>query len=420
MLNTGMVNHTVIGCNEIVSSIITCLHPEHIMTNNLNGIINRSHLILIVSLGIGMSVGAFGIWMAPVQIGALMDSLGYSASQSGLLGSIEIFAMSFTAILISPLIAMWPCSRMAIFGSVFAAIFQLLSAIADTFILLTIFRLLTGIGCGVIFGAVCAAASMTNNPDSDFAWAQAIMNVFFLILFILAPYILLYGQYQGLFISYAIVMLIVIPLLRLITVENASILKMDRVAIVPSKRRYLIILNMLAAILFSMGVGALWGYVERMGVKNVGLSMSEVGALLSVSVLFMLAGSVIAGVVGTRFGRTIPLATASMVCGISALITACANSIYTYAAGLMLYSVAYLFITPYIIAGTSSELDPTGKLASAMGGILFLFFSLGIGFGGFIVDYFSLSGVGWFGLITCFTATLLFIFLGLIVSRQNI
>ena len=127
------------------------------MTDRLTGIINSAHISLIVKLGLGMSVGALGIWMAPIQKGALMDGLGYSASQSGLLGSIEIFAMSTTAILVSPINFQVALFRDGNKRDCICIDFQLLSVTSGSYPILFIYRLLTGIGW---FGLIaCSMAS---------------------------------------------------------------------------------------------------------------------------------------------------------------------------------------------------------------------------------------------------------------------
>lgn len=359
-------------------------------------------------MGVSLTIGSLGVWMAPFQIGALMDGLKFSASQSGLIGTVEIAAMSLTAILVTRLLTKWSCSQIAIFGALFAAVCQLVSAFVDDLTVLSGLRLLVGIGCGLIFGSMCASAARSDNPDSDFAWAQALMNVIYFVLFVITPYVLIYGQYRGLFVSYAVLTVLAIPFFRLLSPGVKGEEQAQNIEI-PKENRVLIVLNICAAAIFSMAVGALWGYIERMGVDNVGLSITEIGLLLSISVIFMFAGSVVAGALGLRFGRAVPLVVASMACGVAVLMAAITESYWVYASGLMLYSFWYLFITPYIIAGTSSELDPSGRLASAMGGIMFLFYSIGIGVGGFVVEHSSLSAIGWFGLLLCAVSAALFL-----------
>ena len=56
----------------------------------------------VLAIGIGLFAGSFGPYFVPVQIGALIDGLGLSESQSGLLGVVEVGSMSLTAILIWP------------------------------------------------------------------------------------------------------------------------------------------------------------------------------------------------------------------------------------------------------------------------------------------------------------------------------
>ena len=359
-------------------------------------------------MGVALVVGTLGVWMAPFQIGALIDGLSFSSAQSGLIGTVEIAAMSITAVLVTALLARWTSAQIAIFGALLACIFQLSSALITDSVVLMFARLITGVGCGLIFGSMCAAAAASKNPDRDFAFAQAVMNVIYIVLFAITPYVLIAGQYRGLFLGYALLMVVAIPFIRLIDLRSDPTQGEEHIPAVSKRKMGLVIVGFCATAIFSTGAGALWGFVERMGAENVGLSVNDIGLLLSASVVFMLGGSLAAGILGVRWGRTAPLVLASVLSGVGVLIASVANTYWWYAIGLMLYSFWYLFITPYIIAGTSSTLDSTGKLASAMGGTMFLFYSVGVGVGGFIVEYLSLAAIGWFGLLTSSLAAGLF------------
>jgi hypothetical protein len=115
----------------------------------------------------------------------------------------------------------------------------------------------------------------------------------------------------------------------------------------------------------------------------------------------------------------IPLAVASVICGIAALVVGYSEILVTYALGIFVYNMAYLFMGPYIIAGTSAALDPSGRLASAMGGIMFLSYSVGIGMGGIISDAISLSGIGILALVTCLLAAPLFAIVSLRIDKTR-
>jgi predicted MFS family arabinose efflux permease len=341
-----------------------------------------------------------------MQIGAVIDGLGFSAYQAGLMGAVEVGAMSITAIVISPQLAKWSRSRTAMYGAIFAAVCEILTGFVSLPMLLFPLRILVGMGCGFIFGSVCATAASTNNPDRNFGWSQAVMNFLFLILFILLPYTLAFGMHRGLFVTLGIILLFTVPLYCILPDRSADTNSQGSAEKMASS--VLIVMHIFATVLLNIGLGALWGFVERIGSINVGLTPEMIGKVLSMATLFMIGGSLFAAWLGVRIGRAIPMACAAVLCALSAILVTNAETLAVYAGGLFLYNAAYLFLGPYIIAGTAAALDPSGRLASAMGGIMFFSYSVGIGTGGFIADFISLAGIGQLALFTCLLAAPLF------------
>lgn len=372
---------------------------------------------LLIALGFGLFSGSIGVYFVPVQIGALIDGLSLNESTAGLMGAVEIACMSLTAIVISPRLIHWSKSRTATVGVILAATAQALTSLIDVTLLLFLLRLLTGIGCGCVFASVCVSAALTSIPDRSFAWAQAIMNALFFIMFLLAPFALSYSHHRGLFVLLALVLVSGIPLYRHLEISGNSAETQQQ----KHKRagNILIGMHIVATILLNIGLGALWAFVERMGSVNIGLDAATIGTVLSSATLFMIAGSLFAAWLGVRIGRTIPLAVASILCGCAALLVSSSSSLLFYALGLFIYNFAYLFIGPYIIAGSSAALDSSGRLAAAMGGIMFLSYSAGVGTGGYVVEFISLKGIGVFALFTCFIAAPLFMLVSQTLERND-
>ncbi len=152
-----------------------------------------------LTVGFGLFLGSLGIYMVPFQVGALMDGLGLAATQSGFLGTLEIGALSVTTLLLAPLLGRWPLSRVALWGGALAALGELMTATMVSFGTLAAARLLTGIGCGGIYGAVSAAVARTQDPDRLYAQGLALMNLAFLVSFLILPRVLISGGHAALF-----------------------------------------------------------------------------------------------------------------------------------------------------------------------------------------------------------------------------
>ena len=355
--------------------------------------------LLALAFGFTFFCGAMGVYMAPFQIGVMIDSSHLSASQSGLLSAIEIAAMSITAILAAPMLDRSDRGKLAIFGALIAAGGEVGSGFVSGFALQLPLRALTGVGCGLIFGAAAAATVSTENPDRSFGIGQAIMNLLFFCLYLATPHALELAQHRGLFLLLACIFLILTPIFRALPNADNEVLFANEVHRTLNSEA--VILLVMATVLLNSGLGALWGYVERIGISQVGLTIEQVASVLSSTTLAMIAGSLAAGWLGAKYGRGRPMFVASVCCAIAALAVANATTVAVYLIALLFYNFAYLFLGPYIFAGVSSVIDPSGRLASAMVGVMFLSYSAGIASGGFITEQIGLSGIGWFAFLGC-------------------
>ena len=384
--------------------------------------VHQAHLIAaskwnIAAIGVGLFAGSLGIYMVPLQIGALIEGLGLAESRAGILGAAEVGAMSLTAIIISPFLSSWSRSRTAVLGVLFAAACELLTAFSQEMALLLPLRIAVGIGCGCAFAGACSSAASSTEPDRNFGIGQGIMNSIFFVLFLVVPYSMTYGIHRGLFLSLMLILLLTLPMYRYFI--NAPGSTDGEITGKASIRWSLAGLHILATILVNVGLGALWAFVERMGTQNVGLSVEEMGRVLSMATIFMVSGSLFAAWLGTRLGRAVPLALASVICAVAAVMVTRASTLELFATGLFIYNFFYLFIGPYIIAGTASALDPSGRLAAAMGGVMFFSYSVGIGTGGFIAELVSLSGIGNLALVSCLLAAPLFVFVSIRLEKTS-
>lgn len=362
--------------------------------------------LLVLAVGVAFMNGNLGVYVVPFQIGAWMDGLQLSAAQSGLLGTLEIAAMSITAIVVAPLMPRWSHTKTAVTGALIAITAQAATAGVDPYFLLALARLAVGIGCGLIFAAVVAGIATSQEPDRLMGFGQAVMNLSFMAVFVLIPYTLQWQAHRGLFFGLAALMLVSMPLYRLLP-DGGYISGHANVAAPPRNIGTRVLVHFIAIVILNLGLGALWGFLERLGVQ-IGLSAETIGTVLSLSTIGMIAGSLFAGWLGIRLGRAVPMLVASLLCGISALAVMTADSLAMYASAIMLYGVAYLFVGPYIIVGIASALDTSGRLAPACGGVMFFSYSLGIAGGGYIVDTFSYSTIGWLALAGCTFSGILF------------
>jgi predicted MFS family arabinose efflux permease len=341
--------------------------------------------------------------MVPYQIGALMDGRGLSAGTGGLLGTAELAAMSLTAILIVPATRRIALHRLAIVGVALAAVGEASTSVVGPLWALGFMRVIAGIGSGMVLAATSTSVAVAANPNRVMGLGLTVANLLFLVVFLITPQVLLKLGFRGLFISLALYVgasATTIPhISRLRSNEPPSGGKI-RGTPLDGIRVAILALGLLS---LNIGLGAMWSFAERIG-RGIGLGSGDIGSVLATCPIAMIAGSATAGLMGNRFGDRWPLLVGSIVCGVACYGTAISTSLVGYAIGLFIFNFCYLMLGPFALAGVPSTLDPSGRLAAAASGFMWLAYAAGVAAGGLIADRASVNAIGTFALCGCIAA----------------
>jgi MFS family permease len=268
-------------------------------------------------------------------------------------------------------------------------------------------RALTGIGSGTVLAVTSTYVALSTNPNRVMGLGLTIANLVFFAAFLLAPRLLVTFGPRGLFIGIAFCVAAsaaTVPRIpRLPTTSPAPTGESRRSALDRAKVAAL----SLGLLTLNVGLGAMWSFAERIG-RETGLSLEQTGAVLAACPIAMTAGSAVAGLIGNRFGNRRPLLLGCIACGIACYGATMAAGLWTYAAALMIFNFCYLLIGPFALAGVPSALDPSGRLAAAANGLMWLGYSAGVAAGGFIADRTSVKFIGAFALCGCVAAACMF------------
>ena len=358
-------------------------------------------------------VGLLGFNTLPLLVGAVIDGLGLDARQAGLLGSAEIGAMAAASLLLAPRVGSISRRRVALVSAVVIAAAHALSTLPSGFAPLLSLRLVAGLGEGCLYATVNAAIASSQDPDRLYARVTVVVALVAAALFVAIPWAIDYAGHRGAFGSLAGVAVLVVPLLlwlpRTATAgAHAEILGGGFLG-GPS----LAVLS--SAFVLSLGEGAIWTFVERIG-GHVGLSIEAIGIVLAVTTLVGISGAALAAWLGTRLGRTVPLALGMGAIGLSAMVLGHAATPAAYMAAELAYNTAYLFVAPFLL-GTAAAVDAQGRVAAATGGIVLVGGAVGPAVAGSVVAWGSFPPLAWFVLGCCVVSILLILPLTLGMDR---
>ena len=351
----------------------------------------------VAPIAVALCLSVIGVLMfkvLPLVVGAAADYLHLGASDLGLLASSDLVGITIASVVgpwwvrrVDWRIAAWVALGLVAIGNAASALPLPLGALLAV-------RLVTGLGEGMASGLALVILSDTRHPDRSFALAVAAPILVGLGAFQLIPPLAQRFGYGGLVMALAALAVLFAMLVPLLPARGRP---QALAGGNPGGQRALVMAALGAAFVYHVGLGAIWAFIERVG-RGAGLSAELVGRTLGVAVMFGLAGSLLATLIGVRFGRLWPIAAA--VTGQCVALTLLAEPIGAarFALAACAFQFLWLLSVPYQL-GIIAAADQGGRIF-----VLALAFQAGGVAVGPVVAGFLLGGPGGFTPVRIFTA----------------
>ena len=373
---------------------------------------SREHIdfnsIPVITAAILFGVVAVSIFpIMPVFVGALIDHLDLTPSQSGYVTAADIIGMAVGNVLAFFWVRHMNWRKMAIL-SVLVLVAGNIFCIAIThFVPMLSLRFIIGLAEGTALALTYAILGGSDNPDRNYgfflfgALSLGAFNVY-----LLSELVSNYGVIIF-FIDLTIISLIPIWFLRFIPDYGYQVAITSGVKDQESKPDVMllpVIIALIANLIYFIGQGGVWAYLERIGIAD-GLAIKQVAAGLSTSLILGVIGALTASFLNVRWGRALPLGLAIVAAILSVILLQWKITFVTFLIAVWIWNFANNFGHPYLL-GYLAAIDKSGRYVVVSGAMQ----TGGMGLGPAIVallltgaDY---GKVLWFGLV-CFTLTLL-------------
>lgn len=357
-------------------------------------------LLLLIGAICAYNLSTFSWWAQPEIVHTLIDKVGLSDSRAGLVVSIELLAIAFTAFIVSPWVAQLQVKQVCFTAGTIAVAGHLFSASTQSVEMLFFARLVTGIAEGLILAIANAALASTKNPDRSYAllntWNVAAGVVLLMIMPTLEQK---YGP-VAVFGLIGIACLLMMPLFRHLTLK-IEVVQQIKISADRIKTSIVMLLSMLV---WGTAAAMVWAFYISIG-AHTSLETSTVGLIAAVAALGGLVGGSLAVYVSGNYGRYMPFYLALLVHAVIAITLTHVfyNWVFILTAPAAIACV--YFILPLYL-GMAAEYDPNGGLPAAMAGVFLLTGGTGPLFGGYLVEYGGVQLIGWAILIGCIFAAL--------------
>jgi predicted MFS family arabinose efflux permease len=327
----------------------------------------------LIAMGAFSMAGNTPLVVQPMVVGAMVDLLGLTERQAGIVASVELVGLTLGILAMIPVMSSAPRAALALFAVAAITGANLLTCFVSSFTWLLPTRFLSGIGAAAAFCLYLNMASSDDQPEHVFAIVNAISITYSGILTLLAPYLLHAGGLPGLLLT-----LCLMTLLALLTIpwvirygpqsyrqqshgpQRSRPTPLTGFTSLPS--RVMLLLAMM--LLLYAGHGAIWAYQERIGVA-AGLDEHAVGKWLGLSMLIWgVGGSLLARLMSMSIGRMWPQVISLGASCVAVLLLVYGSTPAAFAISCGLIAFSWFYGLPYQM-GLLAARDPKGRAALA-------------------------------------------------------
>ena len=363
--------------------------------------------LLYAAFAFSQGIGLLGYWALPLSAGALVAGLGLSATEVGLLGTIEFSGLFITSFLLANFVDRGYRRRAAMVSvAVVVAANLLCGFVSMDFTTLAIVRFINGLGAGLALAV--GNATIANAKDAEkFSSHLTVMLVAFMV--VVMPALSRFSDsfgYQGVFVALAGTVLIgAISMLFLPDGPDNTLVS----EIEADQGRDVGLLSTLAIMVLAITLmfgarGTLpWLVTEQLGI-DAGMTTAEVGNLFSLMFAISILGPGLLLFLSRVAGPRTVLFWSMLVAGaFNWMFTTSGGNALQFQVGVVAWSTIYFMAFAQVNA-VAAMADRKGRLASAVGSAFIAGVTIAPFIGGSIVDR---GGYTWLGNAEIFLTVLI-------------
>lgn len=357
------------------------------------------YAITLVAIFLTGLASAGLLLIKPLLVGALIDDYHFSPAQSGFVAGIEMAGIGFSSFIVAAFGGAWNRRRVILMGATLGILGSLGPILSEAYMPILLCRLMAGIGCGLIASNVLAVIGTTRDPDRTFGLYYMFSYASAALLMPAAVWTLAHYHVVGGYIYLALLLCVVFVTVHRIPASYTGLREDGTKHTLPPFPMYSAALSLGLSLLFWIGLGGVWAFIERLGV-TAGLDHTAIGGVLSMSQIAAFAGAMTASLLHTKFGRT-PLLAASIGAAIlSVIMVGWASSIIVFTMGVLTFGFIWPLFLAYL-GGSMAVLDPAGRIVAMSVTSQTIGMAVGPAIAGMLAGLFGYVAIAVMGLV-CF------------------
>jgi MFS family permease len=373
-------------------------------------------------------IGYLGSAAAPVLVNALIDA-GLDKHQAGDLGAIELFSLALATVLIAPYVAMISHRKLAIGGTLMAALGLMISAFSQDYTPMIVGRIVTGLGSGLAISGANAAVAAREDAERIFAIIWTMGGAITALLAMYLPRVVEGGEYPLGFGVLVLLCFVGLPCVvwlpaRPVAPAQPATGSADSTAkasgsLDPDLKRAfgpLVWMTFAGMFLYSAAEQALWNFAYNIPIE-AGVDPALAAQILAFTTIMGLAGGAVAALLGVKMGRVFPIVLGCLLSVSGRWLYISSASGLTLLFGSLLWGIGFYFVSPYQM-GLVAAVDRKGRAAVASAAAFNFGYAVGPGLAGRVLEYMDREWLMLFIAISTLVSMLLFLPLALRVDRE--
>ena len=342
-----------------MSAFISRLKGIEFVKASPDGMVARLLLAFLATAGL------FYVNIMPAIVDGLVEGLGFTNREAGLVGSSNMYGAAVGALLIVFLVRKinWRIASLS-FLVTLILIDAISIFISDVQVLISI-RFIHGFIGGMLVGTGFAVIARTSQPDRTFGMLLVVQyglgGLGMGVLPLIVPYMGTSILFMTL-IGFSLITLLMLPFIDNYSLDNINAhteKEKSEIKILP------LLLTFLALFLFQAANMGLYVYIIGLA-KSFGLISSFISPVLLAAAWVGVIGSLLVVIFSTRFGRLLPVTLGMILTLIGTWILHYSDSHLAFIFANCAVGITWAFIIAYLL-GMSAAFDKQGSMA-ALGG----------------------------------------------------
>ena len=364
----------------------------------------------LTALSLINACGAASLLLAPVMVGGLVTTLGFSSQQAGYIISSELAGLALAAIPAALWIRRFNWQHVLYVMLIILLAGNYFTSGLEQYNHYLLIRFVNGFAAGLCLAVSMSVINMTSEPDRSLGfWFSLQLLLTVVGLALLPEFIIKYnvGAVYALLAAFQFLLLIGV---RLVPTTGLQI----EVGETDNRKPilFLALLGFTSIFLFEAAVMGMWTYYERIG-DAAGVSSQGITYALAIGTFVGFLGSLSTAALSTRLGRLIPITFGMGLAVGSILVLRTEFSALIFILSASAFCFAWYFTLPYLMAAIAS-MDPSGSLLVFVNFITGVGLTLGPAVAAKLQTDDSYEPVIWMGVIALVLAFLLIIRLALL------